>query len=74
MSSDESSSDETDPETTRSKLYEELLKKRIFLADRLEKMEKAFMTMGLVSRETTFCSDFELARFIEEIQNHATQE
>jgi hypothetical protein len=63
MPSDESSSEDTDPEVARSNRYEEVLKKRIFLADRLEKMERALLALGLVSKDTTFCSDFELMRF-----------
>lgn len=42
MSSDDSSEEETDPVMKKEMFYEEVLKKRIFLADRFEKMERAF--------------------------------
>jgi len=42
MSSDDSSEEETDPTIKKEIFYEEVLKKRIFLADRFEKMERAF--------------------------------
>jgi hypothetical protein len=56
-----------DPETRKIIRFEELLKNRIFLADRFEKVEKALHNMNLISKETTFCSDFEFTMFKEEI-------
>ena len=45
--------------------FEELLKKRIFLADRVEKVEKALISMQLIAKDVLFCSDFEFGRFSE---------
>jgi len=45
--------------------FEEHLKKRIFLADRIEKIEKALVSMNLVAKDVYFCSDFEFGRFKE---------
>ena len=56
-----------DPETRMLIKFEEHLKKRIFLADRIEKVEKALVQMGLISKDVYFCSDFELTRFKEAI-------
>ena len=49
--------------------FEEQLKRRIFLADRIEKVEKALITLNLISKDIFFCSDFELQRFKEALQN-----
>lgn len=64
---DLTSSDEenTDSEQKRSQLFEENLKKRIFYADRIEKVEKALIDMNLISKDTLFCSDFEFQKFTE---------
>lgn len=67
--SSESSEEEVDLETAKIMAYEETLKSRIFLADRFEKMEKALVNLKLVSKDTTYCSDFEFARFKEEMDN-----
>jgi len=53
--------------------YEETLKSRIFLADRFEKMEKALVNLKLVSKDTTYCSDLEFARFKEEMDCEEVQ-
>ena len=45
--------------------FEEQLKRRIFLADRIEKVEKALISMNLISKDVIFCSDFEFGRFKE---------
>ena len=49
----------------RNQLFEENLKKRIFYADRIEKVEKALIQMNLISKDVFFCSDFEFNRFKE---------
>ena len=61
------SSDEEnpDPEQRRTQLFEENLKKRIFYADRIEKVEKALIDMNFISKDTLFCSDFEFQKFTE---------
>ena len=74
MSSDTSSSEDTDPETARENRFEEILKKRIFLSDRIEKMEKVLINLNLVSKDTTFCADFELFMFTDETKKEETQE
>ena len=64
LSSSDSEEDEAiDPEMRLIIRFEEHLKKRIFIADRFEKVEKALVTMNLISKDTLFCSDFELERF-----------
>ena len=73
MSSD-SSEEDHDPETAKIMKYEEILKSRIFLADRVEKMEKVLINLNLVSKDTNFCSDFEFARFKEEMDREETQQ
>ena len=68
-SSDESDLDDDeankrdDPELRCLAVFEENLKKRIFLADRYEKVEKALVAMNLISKDVLFCSDFEFNRF-----------
>ena len=68
LSSSDDSIDEEDPETKRMITYEENLKRRIFLADRFERIEKALVHLGLVSKEVIFCSDFEFDRFKEVLE------
>ena len=65
--SDEAELESADPETRMIIRFEEHLKRRIFLADRIEKVEKALVSMGLISKDCYFCSDFELTRFKEAI-------
>lgn len=65
MSSSEDSVDEGDKETKLIIQFEENLKKRVFYADRVEKIEKALIQLNLVAKDTTFCSDFEYERFTE---------
>ena len=65
---DLSSSDEEenmDPEAKLQLLFETNLKKRIFYADRVEKVEKALVQLNLISKDVLFCSDFEFNRFKE---------
>ena len=46
-------------------MFEDNLKKRIFYADRIEKVEKALVQLNLISKDVFFCSDFEFNRFKE---------
>lgn len=71
--SSESSEEETDPEIKSVMAYEEVLKSRIFQADRLEKMEKALQQLELISKETNYCSDFEMAQFVDAMNNEDMQ-
>lgn len=48
LSSSDDSLDEDDPEIKRMVQFEEVLKKRVFLADRVEKVEKTLINMGLI--------------------------
>ena len=65
LSSSESEEDESllDPEARLQLAFEEHLKRRIFLADRIEKVEKALVTLNLIAKDGHFCSDFEFNRF-----------
>jgi len=65
--SEEAELEVADEETRMLIRFEDHLKKRIFLADRIEKVEKALVQMGLISKDVYFCSDFELNRFKEAI-------
>jgi hypothetical protein len=44
------------PEELRREIYETILKRRIFLADRIEKVEKALLSLDLIPKEQLFCS------------------
>jgi len=44
------------PEELRREIYENLLKRRIFLADRLEKIEKALLHYELIPKDFVYCS------------------
>lgn len=67
VTSSDSEEDEVmqDPQVRQLMAFEEHLKRRIFLADRIEKIEKALVSMNLISKDVFFCSDFEFARFQE---------
>ena len=39
------------------------------MADRIEKVEKALISLNLISKDVYFCSDIELARFKEAVSN-----
>jgi len=54
---------ERDPEYLRKMFFENCLKKRIFFTDRLEKIEKALITMKLISKDVLFCSDYQMNIF-----------
>ena len=60
---DDEANERDDPELRCLAVFEENLKKRIFLADRYEKVEKALVAMNLISKDVLFCSDFEFNRF-----------
>jgi hypothetical protein len=49
--------DELTPEELRKEIFEAILKKRIFFSDRLEKVEKALISVELMSKEVIYCSD-----------------
>ena len=63
--SEEENLDLLDPVVKLQVAFEERLKRRIFLADRIEKIEKALISMNLIAKDVNFCSDFEFARFKE---------
>ena len=44
------------PEELRKEIYENLLKRRIFLADRQEKIEKALLHFELIPKDMIYCS------------------
>jgi len=44
------------PEFMRKENFEMLLKRRIFLADRQEKVEGALIKLGFLSKEILYCS------------------
>ena len=69
ISSSEDSLDEEDPEIKRMLQFEEVLKKRVFLADRVERIERALVTLGLIQKEIHYCSDFEFQRFVDVINS-----
>ena len=61
----DSDSDENNlsPEERRALQFEKLLKSRIFLSDRIEKIDKALLTLGAISKDVYYCSHQELANF-----------
>ena len=59
VSSSDDSLDEDDPEIKKIIKFEDCLKKRVFLADRVERIERSLVNLGLITKEIHFCSDFE---------------
>lgn len=57
-----------DPDQMRREIFDNLLKKRIFIADRIEKVEKVLVSMSLISKEQLYCSNEQLALFMEEFR------
>ncbi len=57
------------PEELRREIYENLLKRRIFFADRQEKIEKVLITLGLISKDFLYCIDEMLVDFKNSISN-----
>lgn len=51
------------PEELRREIYENLLKRRIFYADRLEKLEKVLLQLNLIPKDQIYCSDTMLEAF-----------
>ena len=51
------------PEELRREIFENILKRRIFLADRLEKVEKALLNLNLIPKDQHYCSAVMLAAF-----------
>jgi hypothetical protein len=51
------------PEERRATFFEKILKSRIFLSDRIEKVEKVLLTLGALNKDVYFCSKQELANF-----------
>jgi len=49
-------------------VFEDCLKRRIFYADRIEKVEKTLVDLNLASKDVTYCSDYEFNLFCEAIQ------
>ena len=44
------------PEELRREIFENILKHRIFLADRIEKIEKALVNLQLIPKDSHYCS------------------
>ena len=53
------------PEQHRANCFEKCLKQRIYLSDRIEKIEKVLVAMQIMHKEVNFCSQNDLLRFIE---------
>lgn len=53
------------PEERRATQFEKILKSRIFLSDRIEKIEKSLLTLGAITKEVFYCSKPQLAAFRE---------
>ena len=51
------------PEELRKEIYENLLKRRIFNADRIEKIEKVLVTLELIPKDQIYCAPEMLAHF-----------
>jgi hypothetical protein len=52
-----------DPERLRREIFDSLIKRKIFYADRYEKVEKALVQMQLLSKESLYCSKEQLSHF-----------
>ena len=52
----------------RREMLESVLKRRIFLADRQEKLENILAEFGLVQKDIIYCSDEELKAFSEKLE------
>jgi hypothetical protein len=53
----------------RRELFDSLLKKRIFLADRLEKVEKVLINLNLIPKDLIYCSNESLEAFNLNLEN-----
>ena len=52
-----------DPDILRLQIFEDCLKRRIFYADRIEKVERSLVDLKLISKDVNFCSDYEYELF-----------
>jgi hypothetical protein len=52
-----------DPELARLSHFENCLKRRIFYADRIEKVERALVGLNMIHKDIIFCSDYEFNLF-----------
>ena len=52
-----------DPDIVRLQIFEDCLKRRIFYADRIEKVERSLVDLRLISKDVNFCSDYEYELF-----------
>lgn len=43
-------------------MFEKCLKQRIYLSDRIEKIEKVLVTMLIIHKDVNFCSQLDLQR------------
>jgi hypothetical protein len=60
---DDFNDDGLDPEQLRREIFDAVLKKRIFLADRIEKVEKVLVSLNLIPKDSLFCSPEGLLAF-----------
>lgn len=51
-----------------------MLKKRIFYADRIEKIEKVLLSLDMISKDGIYCSDHSLMQFKEQLDQEGTLE
>jgi hypothetical protein len=61
----DSDEEELSPEERRATWFEKILKSRIFLSDRIEKVEKSLLTLGAITKDVYYCSKPQLATFKE---------
>lgn len=54
--SDDSDEVKSTPEQIRSNMFEKCLKQRIFLSDRIEKIEKVLIKLDIIHKDVNFCS------------------
>lgn len=62
--SDNEDDDHLSPEDLRREIYEQVLKKRIFYSDRIEKIEKVLLSHNLIAKDSNFCDAQQLAHFM----------
>jgi hypothetical protein len=56
-----------DPEIVRLTHFENCLKRRIFYADRIEKVERALVGLNMIHKDIIYCSDYEFNLFKEQL-------
>jgi hypothetical protein len=69
---DDDTYDGYDPEAVRRETFETLLKRRIFYADRIEKLEKVLTNLNLLPKDQLYCSDKDLELFKDQLSNEDT--